>query len=101
MTALALAVALSGMPELIGLYNENKLASPHLLRQRGMAPLHAAPPQVCRASDTLHTGHSLAISAAAESENMCPAWLKYSVSQIFRMPMSAFQLVIHAAKSAT
>ena len=57
MTALALAVSLSGMPELIGLYNENKLASPHLLRQRGKAPLHVVQPQVRGTSHTLHAGH--------------------------------------------
>ena len=54
MTALALAVALSGMPELISLYNENKLASPHLLRERAMEPLHAAQLQVRRSSHTDH-----------------------------------------------
>ena len=47
MASLAIAVALSGLPELVSLYNENKLSSAHLLRQQGREPLHAMQPQVC------------------------------------------------------
>ena len=47
LASLAIAVALSGMPELITLYNENKLCSAHLLRQQGRDPLNAMQPQVC------------------------------------------------------
>ena len=54
MTALALAVALSGMPELVSLYNENRLTSTHLLRQRGKEILHPMQLQVGRSSCTFH-----------------------------------------------
>lgn len=47
LTAVALAMALSGMPELISLYNEHRLAGVRLAQQKQTEPLHAAQPQVC------------------------------------------------------
>lgn len=51
-TALAIALALSGMPELISLYNENRLLSGRPLRQQGKEPLHAVQPQVPNAAQS-------------------------------------------------
>ena len=46
MASLAIALALAGLPELVSLYNENKISSARLLRQQNKEPLHAAQAQV-------------------------------------------------------
>lgn len=68
-TSLAIAMALSGMPELVSLYNENKLSSTHLLRQQGKEPLHAMQSQVC--SIPVHIMNVLALGVLAQGREAC------------------------------
>ena len=82
MTALALAVALLSMPELVSLYNENRLVSTHLLRQRGKEPLHAVQLQVCCCSRTLHACQllaSMSISKVQGSYSLRPGLMCHTV----------------------